>query len=125
MAAGAEDETGIETERQASTLGDLFPFRNNHKAFTNLDGFVKFPPVILPVAILHCRDCDCRMAFTYLPQHSQALLIVCEIKLQPAHPGKLIFQLPIHIIPVLVVVFQKASEVLLILYNESTDTELR
>ena len=111
VAAGSEDETRIQAQRRPAIPRDLLPFRHDHQLLPDGDGFVIFAPVVLPVAVLHKADLDLAVGGADLPQGVLPGLIVGQIAFDAADTGILLLQLPIHVIPVLVIILQKVLKI--------------
>ena len=123
VTAGAEGKPRVQPQRQPAAIRNLFPLGYDNKLAADRDGPVVVAPVVFPVAVLHRAVLNGREAGQQLTQHPLPLLVVGQIELQAADPVKTLFQFGIDIIPVLVIVFQKAPEILLALQDETADPE--
>lgn len=84
VAAGAEDQAGIEPQRLTPVGGYLFPFRYDDQLFADLDGLIIFAPVVLPVAVLDKRCLHRAVCAAYFRKDGLAVGVVAEVALYAA-----------------------------------------
>ena len=125
MAAGTEDKTGVEPEREPPVLRRFLPFGYDDELFADLDRLIILAPVVLPIAVLDIACSNIVIGGVDAAEHGNAVLIVGQIAFDTADAGKLVFKLIIHIVPILVVLLEEILEILLILYDEAAGSHVR
>ena len=125
VVAGAEDQAGIEPQRLTPVGGYLFPFRYDDQLFADLDGLIIFAPVVLPVAVLDKRCLHRAVCAAYFRKDGLAVGVVAEVALYAADARELLLQLVVHIVPVLVIIFEEILKIGLVFYNKSVRAHVR
>ena len=138
--AGAEDHAGVQQHLHAM-LGvfRVQPLRHDQKLRADLERLIVLLPVVLPVLVLHMlqRDIkrskfDGRILLRKQPQlifeigdRLRCGRGVFEVEPDLAQALHLFFQTLVHIVPVLLVVFQKLVKLVLIVHNKAVEAEHR
>ena len=125
VAARAEDEAGVEPQRQAAVRRRVEPLGHDDEPFACLDRLIVLPPVIFPVAVAHGRGCQLT-ADTGADggQLRAAVVIIGKVKLDARHAAKLRLERVVHIVPVLMVLLQKLLKIRLILHDHAARAQL-
>ena len=124
MAAGAENQPGVEPQGKTAGVGVFLPGGHDDQLLAHGDGLIEFAPVVFPVAVLHKADLDLTVGGADLPQGVLPGLIVGQIAFDAADAGILLLQLLIHVIPVLVIVLQKVLKIGLVFDHKAAHTHL-
>ena len=125
VAARAEDEAGVEPQRQAAVRRRVEPLGHDDEPFACLDRLIVLPPVIFPVAVAHGRGRQLT-ADTGADggQLRAAVVIVGKVKLDARHAAKLRLERVVHIVPVLMVLLQKLLKIRLVLHDHAARAQL-
>ena len=125
VAAGAEDEAGVEPQRQAAVRRRVEPLGHDDEPFADFNGLIVLPPVILPVAVAHgCGRQRAADAGADGFQLRAAVVIVGEVELDARHAAKLRLERVVHVVPVLVVLLQKLLKIRLVLHDHAARAQL-
>ena len=126
VAAGAEGQPRVQPQLHPSLALALLPLGDHQQPLPDLHGLIKLLPVVLPVGVLHGAAGETgRGEIGQQRLHIAQLLfplgIVGEIKRHAAQALFLPQKLVVHIVPILVVIFQKILEIRLVVNDQTRD----
>ena len=129
MAAGAEGEPRVQPQLHPVRGAGLLPLRDDKQTLADLHGLIKLLPVVLPIGVLYggaAEACAGQPSGQILRrgQPAAAVCVVGEIKGHPAQALFLLQEALVHIVPILVVIFQEILEIRLVVNDQAGDAQL-
>ena len=127
MGPGAKGQPRVQVEGHPVPRVRLLPLGDHQQPLPDLHGLVVLLPVVLPVRVLHVLQghqqrpqvpallLQALQGNADLPQLGKARLPGLQVEGDPGPARHMALQVLVHIVPVVVVVFQEVLELLLVL----------
>ena len=135
VTAGAEGQARVQDQGDPAAAVGLFPLGDDQQPLSDLHGLVVLLPVVFPVRVLEVFQGQQQRAAVApallqglqgdadLAHFGEALLVRGEIKGDPGRTLHFLLQVLVHIVPVLVVVFQEVLKFSLVVNDHAVDAQ--
>ena len=129
MAPGAEGQPRIQPQLHPVGAAGLLPLRDYQQPLADLHGLIKLLPVVLPVGVRHgsIGKPRLRQGREHLLHGTKTLFSVAVIRQIEGHPAKPLLlpqKVVVHIVPVLMVIFQKIFKIRLVVNDQAFDPHI-